>query len=405
MIFMLSEAATLEHMILIGYLFTAFSMKTGESEGLTEKQADAVERWTKTIEHVAEQEMLHLALVNNMLTSVGAAPHFDRPNFPQPAKYFSPGIQLALMPFGEEALRVFLHLERPEGMAIEGVPGFEVRDASKPTLDGDELVPEQQYYATVGNLYRGIEEGFRNLVEKYGESKVFIGSARRQATEEYFELPNLVGVGDLNSAVKAIETIVTEGEGARGDWKKAHFGKFAGILNELQEFKRKDPRFEPARPVVAAYVNPPRGVDTAEVITEPSTAGVADLFNGTYEVLLQMLSRFFLPADAKKVDLEIISSSVVDIMEGVIKPLGILLTSLPVGPNLPGLNAGPTFEMYKRGYILPQRREAWIILHERLTELAETAEKLEPKFPESSGLGPVVGQFRKLAATFEVLPT
>lgn len=401
---MLSEAATLEHMILLGYLFTAFSMKRDESEGLTERQVEVVERWSKTIEHVAEQEMLHLALVNNMLTSVGAAPHFDRPNFPQPAKYFSPGVRLALLPFGEEALRLFLHLERPEGMAIEGVPGFEVREAS-PTLDGDELVPEQQYYATVGNLYRGIEQGFRNLVEKHGEEKVFIGSARRQATVEYFELPNLVGVKDLASAVKAIETIVIEGEGARGDWKKAHFGKFASIFNELQEYKRRNPNFEPARPVVAAFVRPPQGIDTAEVITEPLTASVADLFNGTYEVLLQMLSRFFLPSDAKGVDFELISSSVVDIMEGVIKPLGILLTSLPVGPNLPGLNAGPTFEMYRRAYLLPQRKEAWIILHERLTELAETASKLEDSFPVSAGVGRVVGQFRKLAAAFEVLPS
>ncbi len=74
LIFMLSEAATLEHMILVGYLFTMLSMKRGPEEGLTESQAETVHEWTEAIEHVAEQEMLHLALVNNMLTSVGAAP-------------------------------------------------------------------------------------------------------------------------------------------------------------------------------------------------------------------------------------------------------------------------------------------------------------------------------------------
>ena len=401
---MLTEAATLEHMILCGYLFTMFTMKRDVSEGLTEEQSETVESWSKTIEHVAEQEMMHLALVNNMLTAVGAAPHFDRPNFPQPAKYFAPGIQLALLPFGEEALRLFLQLERPEGMTIEGVPGFDVREKPASTMHGDELVPEQQYYATVGNLYRGIEEGFQKLVKMHGEDKIFIGSKRRQASQEYFDLPNLVSVTDLGSAMKAIDTIVTEGEGARGDWTKAHFGKFAAIFNELRKMKEKDPSFEPARPAVAAYVRPPHGVDTAEVITVSSTAAVADLFNGTYEVLLQMLSRFFLPEEANRVDLEIISSSVVDVMEGVILRLGVLLTSLPIGDNLPGLNAGPTFEMYRRGYILPQRREAWIIIGERLTELADNATKLEKEFPESAGIGLVVGQFRKLAAAFQSPP-
>ena len=122
----LSEASTLEHMIMCEYLFAAFSLKRDESEGLTAPQLEKVRSWEGVVTTVAIQEMTHLALVNNMLVSVGSSPYFLHSNFPQPSRYFSPNIRLALVPFGEQALKHFLYLERPEGMSIEGVPGFEV---------------------------------------------------------------------------------------------------------------------------------------------------------------------------------------------------------------------------------------------------------------------------------------
>src|SRR5271165_5536850 len=57
--------------------------------------------------------MLHLALATNILTAIGAAPHFERPNFPILSRWYPPGVQIALVPFGERALRHFIYLERP----------------------------------------------------------------------------------------------------------------------------------------------------------------------------------------------------------------------------------------------------------------------------------------------------
>ena len=64
---------------------------------------------------------------------------------------------------------------------------------------------------------------------------------------------------------------------------------------EYLEFKERDPDFEPSRPVMAAWVRPPvdAKLPNPTLITDPTTAGVADLFNATYEVMLQMLVRFF----------------------------------------------------------------------------------------------------------------
>jgi hypothetical protein len=64
LIFMLSEAAALEHMIMCEYLFAAFSLKRDVSEGVTAAQLEAIKGWERVVSLVATQEMLHLALVS-----------------------------------------------------------------------------------------------------------------------------------------------------------------------------------------------------------------------------------------------------------------------------------------------------------------------------------------------------
>src|SRR4051795_7059621 len=70
LIYMLCEAAELEHGIMCQYLFAAFSLKQGEDEGLSAAEVDAARRWRGVVTHVATQEMLHLALVHNLLSAV-----------------------------------------------------------------------------------------------------------------------------------------------------------------------------------------------------------------------------------------------------------------------------------------------------------------------------------------------
>ena len=42
--------------------------------------------------------MLHLALVQNVLSAIGAAPHLTRPNLPAPARHYPAGVNLTLVP-------------------------------------------------------------------------------------------------------------------------------------------------------------------------------------------------------------------------------------------------------------------------------------------------------------------
>ena len=378
LIYTLGKAAELEHLVMLQYLFAAFSLKAKVDEGLTPETLVAVNRWRQTLLSIGEQEMLHLALVQNLLTAVGAAPRLARPNFPMPAYSYPAGVRIELVPFGEAALRHFAFLERPDGMDVEDAEGFAAieRAVALPHDGPDQIVPQLQEFDTIGQLYRSIQAGLERLDERLGTERLFIGPPHAQATEEHFRWPELVAVTDLASARQAIDTIVEQGEGARGEWREAHFGRLLGILDEYLELKRADPGFEPARPVVVANVRPqPTGI-VVPLITDAGTTRAMDLLNVAYEVLLQLLSRYFAHTDESPEQLQVLADVSVGLMYTVIKPLGTVVTTLPVDPALPGVTAGPGFELfYQVDYLLPHQAAAWVLMEERLRDAAAFARR------------------------------
>jgi hypothetical protein len=368
---LLVEAAQLEHMIMCEYLFAEFSL---ESSGkFTGEQADAVDRWRGTLHDIAVQEMLHLALVCNLMAAVGAAPTFGRPNFPRRSGYFPASVQLDLLPFGGQSLLHFLYLERPEGMERQDAEGFLPMQPSLAPLDASEAMPRGQEFATVGHLYRGVERGLGILAERIGERALFVGSPRAQATPERFQWPQLIAVTDLKSAQSAIDEIIAQGEGARGEWKSAHYGRFLTMWEEYDDLRRRDPHFQPARPVSPAYSRQPFDVvDPVRLITDPHTRRVAELAALSYELVLQLLTRFFTHTDETEQQLDVLVSAAIDTMAGVLRPIATTLTTLPVGPEHPEATAGFSFEMfYTMGNFVPSREPAWSLLHERAAILAD----------------------------------
>ncbi|HEY6424287.1 MAG TPA: ferritin-like domain-containing protein [Pseudonocardiaceae bacterium] len=369
LIYMLCQAAELEHAIMCQYLFAAFSLKQSTDGGLTEAQLAAVTRWRRQITHVATQEMLHLALVQNLLSAIGAAPHLTRPNLPQPADHYPAGVQLALLPFGEQALRHFMFLERPEGMALDDADGLAAHGAAIPLMAEGDIVPRLQDFATVGHLYRSIEAGLHHLAEKMGERRLFVGPPRAQATATHFSWPELVAVTDLASACRAVEEILEQGEGPRGEWRTAHFGQFVQILEEYQQERDVDPSFDPVRPVLVANVRPSSHDSSLATLSDPVTARCTDLFNVAYEILLQALERYFAHTEETDDQLAALADLTIALMFRVIKPLGELITMLPAGPDHPGRTAGPSFELfYENDYLMPHCEAAWALLEERLRD-------------------------------------
>jgi hypothetical protein len=377
LIYMLAAAAELEHALMCEYLFAAFSLKRSIDEGLTEAQVEAVTRWRDAILLVAKEEMLHLAIDCNLISSLGASPHLSRPNLPQPARHYPSSVRLALLPFGEQALRHFLFLERPEGMELDDAEGLIAAESAVPMMGADEIAPHLQDFATVGHLYRSIESGFRHLSDLWGEERVFIGPGSAQAGGALFGWPQLAPITNCDAAVAAIEAIVEQGEGPRGDWRNAHFGRFYAILTEYLDMLDADPTMQVTRPVLFALVRPPENGEEVDLITDPFTARVADLGNVAYEVLLQLLYRLLCHVDESDAQIRTLADVGVGMMFDVIEPLAELLTTLPVGPEHPGRTAGPGFELfYQPDYLLPHRRAAWILMSEHLIDAAALTETM-----------------------------
>jgi Ferritin-like len=403
LVLLLGEACEIEHGLLCEYLYAQFSLKRSVDEGVTTDQLARMQAWEKTIVDIAKQEMLHLALATNILTALGVAPHFERPNFPILSRWYPPGVQIALVPFGERALRHFMYLERPEGMALDDAEGFAALGHMQPlAADGPELIAAPEEWHTVGHLYRGIAAGLAALVDRHGEAGVFIGPPGAQATTQIFEWPELIAVTDLASATQAIETIVAQGEGARGDWVNSHFGRFVGMLEDYLAVRAADGDFEPARPVIPAFVRVPADVHRAAVIEDPLTRAVAGVFVAAYEVMLQLQSRYFVHHAETPEEVETLARTVKHLMNWAMKEMGPVLTRLPVGPAHPGRTAGPAFEIeWPAFFALPHRGAAWTIMRQRLDALAAAAEQLaaHPALPE---MAKVAHDLRGFAADLSI---
>jgi hypothetical protein len=370
---LLTEASQLEHMIMCQYLFAEFTLRSRTDEGLSKEQSEAVERWREVLRGIAVDEMLHLALVANVMSSIGAAPTLGRPNFPQRSGYFPAGVQLDLLPFGEQALRHFLYLERPEGMERQDAEGFVPAAPPREPLSEQEPMPRGQEFLTVGHLYRGIENGLRDLTARLGERGLFVGSPRAQATPEMLRWPELIAVTGLDSALAAISEIIEQGEGARGDWRDAHYGRFLRMWEEYHALRERDPSFEPARPVLPAYARQPFDIaQPMAIISDPVARHIAELAAVAYELVLQLLTRFFTHTDETDEQLATLTDAAVGLMADVVRPLGTALSTLPIGSEHEGNTAGFAFEMYYRmGNFVPWREPAWVLLYERTSLLAE----------------------------------
>jgi hypothetical protein len=403
LIYMLCEAAELEHGIMCQYLYAAFSLKQAGDEGLTDDEVAAVQRWRKRISHIATQEMLHMALVQNLLSAIGGAPHLSRPNFPHPATHYPAGVRLALLPFSEEALRHFMFLERPEGMDLHDSYGLVAYGRAAPAMQAIDIVPRPQDFATVGHLYRSIEAGIAHLADKFGERWLFVGPPRAQATGQYFGWPELVAVTDVASAQLAIDEILEQGEGPRGEWRDAHFGQFVEILDEFEQLRAANRAFHPVRPVVPLNVRPSEHDTAVPLVTDPLTARVMDMFNVCYEILLAILQRFFAHTEETDAQLKALADASVNLMFQAIKPLGDLVTTLPAGPDYPGRTAGPSFELfYESDYVLPHREAAWILITERIREAAAFCEPGVPCAAQIvDGLATVRSSLTEIARALE----
>ncbi len=399
LIALLTEASEIEHGLMCCYLYAAFSLKTGEDSGLTSEQLESTRRWRGLIVDVAVEEMLHLGLVANLMSAVGATPHFARPNFPVASGYHPSGVTVELSRFCAEAVDHFVYLERPEGVELPDGASFGMTQSYVRATRADILVPSAQDFLTVGHLYRAIEDGFARLCDSLGADALFIGNRQAQMTPEISGFPELIPVFDVDSAKAAIESIVEQGEGSPGHSEDSHYNKFCNIRDDLATMRAADPGFDPAWPAARNPVmRKPPTPDGKVHVSHPEAANLLDIANAAYGLMLRCLMGAFGQTSASDQNRKALYGAAIDLMHAV-APLAERLAQLPASEDHHAPTAGLTFTLPRSITPIADTRTARLIIAERAQEIAHAAANSRYVIGSLEGVSP---DLARIAAALDV---
>lgn len=220
----LQTALALELAIIPVYLYGLFSLRRDRNQQVAE-----------IIHGVVMQEMLHLALVGNILNAVGATPRIGRtgfvPRYPDrlPGGVL-PDLVVSLRRCSIEQVRdVFMQIELPHAPQDEASrrtlasierrdvslsPQGEIRGLSPEELDEPKTFFQGAAYGddTIGRFYQRIARG---LITLDRQEDLFTGDPRRQVV--WPTAPGrLYRVTNLHTALWAIVEIIRQGEGTSG---------------------------------------------------------------------------------------------------------------------------------------------------------------------------------------------
>ncbi len=205
----LKQAMLIEHSTIPPYLTALYSLKPGSN----------LEAF-HIIRDIAVEEMLHLTLAANVFNAVGGNiagvltdPNFV-PSYPagMPTNPQEDPFDINLGKFSKEAVETFLKIER-----AKHVPEDKPLVPARPAPTAHQTILKYGYYS-IGLFYTEIIRGLKALDQEYKKDgkNLFIGDPKKQITSEYYYdgAGDIVKVTDLDSALKALYVIQTQGEGS-----------------------------------------------------------------------------------------------------------------------------------------------------------------------------------------------
>ena len=371
---LLVEAAEIEHNLMCCYLYAAFSLKESVDEDLSSQELDAVRGWRGMIMGIAIEEMGHLALVSNILSSLGAPAHFARQNFPVPPGYHPAGVVVKLAPFNPETLDHFIYLERPETVDASDGAGFEPAAAYSRVSSAPRLTAAATDYATVGQLYSTIGAGLRRLATELGEDQLFVGDEAHQLGPDVLAMEGLTTVRCLRTAEAALAFIVHQGEGSDPAEETSHYWRFLAVRDDYREKLALRPGFQPARPAAHSPVmRKPLSSDGRVWVQNEAAASLLDLGNAIYTHSLRCLSLAYAGVE-KPVQRILIEAGVALMRE--LTTVGSRLTTLEAGNEKPQVTAGLSFATSRSAAALTPTPGSLAALIERTQEIGLRAQAL-----------------------------
>lgn len=308
----LNGAVTLEFATIPTYLIALWTIK------------DERHPIANSLRNILQEEMLHLALVCNMLVSIGGEPEISSAAPTYPSKLplgVHPELTVPLGRFSPKMLQVFMEIERPEHIdPMAEIAGHEAEDHAD---------------FTIGQLYGKLLTAFRELDPEFSQD--------RQVTGPLSWIP-ILSLADVEEAIDIIET---QGEGSVGKPEErhghlAHYWRFYEMFHLKRWEKGRDGTWGLGTPIAFDFdadvwpmADIPEGGYRLDPTLEPDAAHLLRQFNITYSNLLDYLQATWSGPSGQAMILKAIEAMFE--LERYAKPL--IRMPRPEG----GLNYGPDF--------------------------------------------------------------
>jgi hypothetical protein len=255
----IQHAVELELFTIPAYLSAYYSIRQASSP--------AAQRAADALLAIANQEMMHLEQACNVSSALGQTPRLTggaAPSYPRRVPYNSHDAVITLGPATKAQLEAFMTIELPTWHDVYDAPDL----------------PPQDAYETIGELYHALMHG---LTAVYGPDggATFPDGVGSQVTGTFAD--DRLAVTDLDSAQKALELIVLQGEGAsasdpHGDDPRelAHYYQLQAIVDTLAPGD--------LRPMVS---------NTAGLTWSTACGALLDFFDACYSHVLRSLEATF----------------------------------------------------------------------------------------------------------------
>jgi hypothetical protein len=221
---MLQTAIGVEFGTLPPYLYAMFSIRRGENDAAFGR-----------IKSILMQEMVHMCLACNILNALGGRPKLTPPVYPGPL----PGdigppdgqpLIINLLPFSQKAMWQGMQIEQPESP-----PDFPIKTLM---LGAREAAPQT---VTIGQFYGALDTFLSTLPPESWTP------GRNQINDSQFFSGQLFPINSYDDAHRAIQDIVSEGEGAKDDPldfqnELAHYYRFGECYHDKVLTKSAEPQ-------------------------------------------------------------------------------------------------------------------------------------------------------------------
>jgi len=380
-VFLLHTASEIEHVLLVQYLYGAYSLESTNFRGpqVPANAGQLTASWRNTIVKIAREEMAHLLTEQNLLRFIDGPLNIERQDLPFRSDLYP--FVFALEPLSRDSLAKYVAAEMP---ADPEIPAAELDEILARATGSPGGMPVNR----VGIVFDTLVDIFSDPA-KLPDSDLRPQTATNVQSSEADWLgffPDMIvrKVTTREEAVAALRAIGEQGEGSDPGPtpETAHFDEFLEIYRAFPE--TEDPAQQtwfPARPVpVNPNTLPEPAPDPATEegrITEPVSRLWAQLHNVRYHMLLAEISHALLlsgPYDATPaLPRGHLRDRAINHMREL-RDVGQLLTTKPLkqasSSSAPPV-AGPPFEL-PTTLVLPDGERGRWRLHKALLDSSAT---------------------------------